>query len=357
VCTAGDINRGARIGLQWRWGPMDLFLRYGENAVQKMARAKTDSEKVSMPKSLRAEYWKQDTIRIDRYDAVGVITINRPEDLNALHPTVTAQLSEAFTSLEIDESIDTIVLTGQGKAFMAGADIKFFIDHIKANTIHEIIRFTKDGQDLYQRIDDSKKRVVAILNGLTLGGGLELALTADIILAIPSAMLAFPETGIGIYPGLGGTQRTVTRIGKGLTKYLIYTGIMVTAQQAYELGLIDALISWDDVPNVLRGNLPSKNKAELSDDARSLRTLFEKYSVEELIDGNVDAGETSRFEKVFKRLRYKAPLALKEAEALIEAQNGPASELDRLDYIFSTHDALTGLMSLGKSESPKFNGS
>ena len=188
--------------------------------------------------------------------STAIITMNRPEDLNALNEEVMQQLDKQFTLANNNASIDTIFITGAGKAFVAGADIKFFIKNIKANKIKDIETFTAYGQEVFRKIDESPKKVVAVINGLALGGGLELALCADVLFAMPKAQMAFPETGIGIYPGLGGTQRSATKIGKPMAKYLILSGKMLSAKDAAEIGLIDKVIMPEDLYELIAGNMP-----------------------------------------------------------------------------------------------------
>ena len=284
--------------------------------------------------------------------------MNRPEALNALNPEVVDQLGAAFEGLAARENIDTIIITGSGKAFVAGADIGFFIGHIQRGTIEEIVGFTRRGQQLLQRIDDCPQTVIAVVNGLALGGGLELALAADRIVALPGARLAFPETGIGIYPGLGGTQRTTQRIGPGLAKYLIYTGRMLSAHQAYEIGLVDQVVNWEQLAAVMSSEWSPPKQPDLSAQWQQVADVFEQYSLAELLaDDDYDdprLGEET-IAKARKQLRRKAPLALRLAERLIDAQQGPASELEHLEELFSTADALAGLRSAG-GKPPVFMG-
>ena len=149
--------------------------------------------------------------------------------MNALNETVVKQLDEAFQQAASDSTTRAIVLEGAGKAFVAGADIGFFIKCIRENRLDDNYRFTEYGQAVFKRIDESEKPVVAKMDGLALGGGFELALAADVIAATPKAVMGFPETGIGIYPGLGGTQRTSRYVGKALAKYLVFTGRLLPA--------------------------------------------------------------------------------------------------------------------------------
>jgi len=183
---------------------------------------------------------------------------------------------------------------------------------------------------------------------------LELALCADVILALSKAVLAFPETGIGIYPGLGGTQRSQKRIGKGLTKYLVYTGKMISAKAAEQIGLIDAVINLDDMFEILEGSkeIPEPVAAykSLNEKWKTLEDFFEQNDISQILEGNVSQGNLTGEEsaKLVKTIKRKAPLALKIAEKLIDEAKGPESEFDYLSEVFSTSDALLGLSSIGK---------
>ena len=132
--------------------------------------------------------------------------------MNAINEEVIRQLDEKFTAANSNPDVKVVVLEGAGKAFIAGADIQFFIRKIKQNKIDDICKFTRYGHSVLNKIDTSNKPVIAKLDGLALGGGAEIALTADTIIATEKGSIGFPETGIGIYPGLGGTQRTTKYI-------------------------------------------------------------------------------------------------------------------------------------------------
>ena len=126
-----------------------------------------------------------------------------------------------------------------GKAFVAGADVKFFVDCILENRLFDSYNFASYGHDVMNRIDDCRKLVIAKVEGVALGSGFELALAADVIFATPKSAMGFPETGIGIYPGLGGTQRTSRIVGKELAKYLVFTGRVLSAEDARTIGVVD----------------------------------------------------------------------------------------------------------------------
>lgn len=352
VCTAVDLNRGAKIGLRWRNGPVDLMKKAGQSEVQRLVGNYVDIYNESMPSGVYSSNWNMEYVTLDYTKGSAVITMSRPENMNALNEDVMAQLDAKFTEADSRADIDTILITGSGKAFVAGADITFFVKNMKSNTLHKIVSFTEYGQSVFDKIDKSSKKVVVLLNGLTLGGGMELALCADILLAIPKTKIAFPETGIGIYPGLGGTQRTAKRIGKGLAKYLVLTGQMLNAYQAYEIGLVDQVISLSDAFEILSGEkaVPGPSKIELSEKWKAIDTLFSNNSYNSIIKG-CDSNTTidpDSLAKLSKTLSFKAPIAMNIAEELIEKGQGQASELEKLTEIFSTKDALLGLTSIGK---------
>lgn len=351
VCSAIDMNKGAKIGLKWKKGPIDLMLQYGENEVNRLVKKYAAFYREPVPNGISAENWKMEYVTLSTSKNRATITINRPEDLNALNEDVMKQLDEKFSFAENDSSIDTIFITGSGKAFVAGADIRFFVNNLKNHTIDNIVSFTKYGQSVFEKIDKSPKKIVAILNGLALGGGLELALCADEIYALPKAIVAFPETGIGIYPALGGTQRTALRVGKGFAKYLVLTGKTLTSKEAEEVGLIDKLISSDEMFEILEGGkLPEISKKEQKGKWLAYSDLYKKNKYHSILEGNYQNGglEKEELEKLIKTMKYKAPVAMKYAEDLIDEAKGPASELDKLVAIFSTHDALLGLSSVGQ---------
>ncbi len=357
ICTAVELNRGARIGLRWRKGPVDLMQKEGEEEVTRLAKNIATYYGEQVPKDIKTEKWNMEYVTLTKSENRAIVTMSRPEDMNALNETVMKQLDNKFTEAENDKKIDTIFITGTGKAFVAGADIRFFVKNIRAKTLDNIVNFTAFGQHVFEKIDKSKKNVVAVINGLVLGGGLELALCADVILTTPSVIAAFPETGIGIYPGLGGTQRTVRRIGKGLSKFMIYTGQMLNSKKALQMGLIDAVVTYDKIFDILSGKeiVPNRNENKTTKEWKAIGNFFDNFTVEELLNGvsENDYIAKENAEKFSKKIKYKAPIALKTAEKLIDEAAGCKSELDKLKMIFSTEDAILGLSSIGKRMSFK----
>jgi enoyl-CoA hydratase/3-hydroxyacyl-CoA dehydrogenase len=352
VCSAVDLNRGAKIGLRWRFGPIDLMNKYRENEVNRLVTEFAKLYNEPTPNGIKTENWKMEFVTLEVNGSVATITMSRPEDMNALNEDVMGQLDCKFSQADARPDIKTIILTGSGKAFVAGADIKFFVKNMKSNTVNNIVTFTKYGQEVLEKIDKSSKKVVAILNGLALGGGMELALCADVLLAVPKTKIAFPETGIGIYPGLGGTQRTALRVGKGLAKYLVLTGQMLDAKTAKEIGLIDEVIQPNEIFDFVLGNKPTPEKSTptLNSNWQSIANLYGNNSYKAIINGQYKNGDLDKeaIDKMAKTMKFKAPIAMNFAEELIEQAKGPQSELEKLVAIFTTKDALLGLTNIGQ---------
>lgn len=370
-----DIDVGAKVGLRWRNGPFELMNRMGldkaNGLVEDLLKPWPD---LTIPERLhnqnvRKEPWDIRYVRYNRVDDVGQVIISRPEALNALNQTVVKQLDESFQEAESDPRTRAIVLSGAGKAFVAGADIGFFIKCIKNDRLDDNYAFTQYGQDVLKRIDESHKLVVARVGGIALGGGLELALSTDVIAATPKARMGFPETGIGIYPGLGGTQRTARFIGKELAKYLIFTGRLISAEDALSIGLVDYVFAPDEIEARLleliakEKLVPRKGRSseELPAQWRKIKALFADENIDAWITGKNMDSDDPLTAKTAKIIAGKAPIALRLANQIIDTgyelplSEGMKEELTHLNEIFSTADALTGLSSVGKGM-PAFEG-
>jgi len=371
VGTKEDTDIGARVGLRWPLGPFELMNRRGTARALELVTMLAARWKMTVPASL-AEHGKTnepfpiELVKSRPENGVVTITINRPDAMNALNETVADQLTGTFRRAAQDARTTGIVIAGSGRSFVAGADIRFFIRNIERNDLARTATFTEDLQTLLLEIQTCRKPVVARLHGLALGGGVELALACDYIVATPNATLGFPETGIGIYPGLGGTQRTTRRIGAGLTKWLVLTGQIVSAEEALAIGLVDAVAPREEldgaVTKLLAGG-PSLERRPAAPPAmyKKLADFFDNNDVEAIRTGRANTGGDDRLEKAMKMVSTKAPVALKIASTLIDAgsrvslEEGLRMELSCLREIFSTKDALTGLLSIGKTR-PVFEG-
>ncbi|MGP4712968.1 enoyl-CoA hydratase [Psychrobacter sp. DM8] len=175
---------------------------------------------------------------------VSVITLNRPKVRNALNAELRAQMAEIFIRLNNDSKTKAIVLTGGDKVFAAGADIN---DFLTAKTVDVYLRHS---EQYWDAITDCRKPIIAAVNGYALGGGCELAMHADIIVAGKSAKFGQPEIKIGLMPGAGGTQRLFRLLGKHKAMKLILTGDMISADQADQMGLVSEVV--DDEATIKR---------------------------------------------------------------------------------------------------------
>jgi 3-hydroxypropionyl-coenzyme A dehydratase len=179
-------------------------------------------------------------IQLEPQGDIAILRINRPEALNAMNVDVISELSKMLDILAADDSIKAVVITGAGeRSFCAGADISYMvnIDPMQAE------RYATSAQDVINRIDRLEKPVIAAVNGFALGGGCELAMACDIRIASSNAKMGQPEVTIGIPPGWGGTQRLTRLVGPAKAKELIFTGKMITADEAYPIGLVNKVIS------------------------------------------------------------------------------------------------------------------
>jgi enoyl-CoA hydratase len=184
-----------------------------------------------------------ETLSVTTSDRIATITVNRPDKLNALNDRVIAELGDAIDSARESAEVAGIILTGAGRAFVAGADISELETHgaISAKML------AQRGQDVFRRYETSPKPVVAAVNGFALGGGCELAMACHIRIASDAAKFGQPEVKLGLIPGYGGTQRLPRLIGKGRALQLLLTGEIIDANEAYRIGLVNRVVPAADL--------------------------------------------------------------------------------------------------------------
>jgi 3-hydroxypropionyl-coenzyme A dehydratase len=195
-------------------------------------------------------------IQLEPRGEVALLRINRPEALNAMNIDVISELSRTVDIVGADESIKVVIITGAGeKSFCAGADISYMvnIDPITAE------KYASSAQSVLNKIERLEKPVIAAVNGYALGGGCELAMVCDIRIASSNAKMGQPEVTIGIPPGWGGTQRLMRLVGPAKAKELVFTGQMISAEEALHLGLVNRVISITSDDN-LPPEAPKDNK-------------------------------------------------------------------------------------------------
>lgn len=180
-------------------------------------------------------------IIVEKKDGIETITINRPNVLNALNIETIGELSKAVDELEEDKKMKVAVLTGKGKAFIAGADIK----QMKDMSPLEAKEFAEIGHSLLMKIENSRLPFIAAVNGYALGGGCEVMMACDIVIASASAKIGQPEINLGVHPGFGGTQRLPRLVGKAKAKELLLTGDTIGAEEALRIGLVNKVVDND----------------------------------------------------------------------------------------------------------------
>ena len=182
-------------------------------------------------------------VEVTKKNNIAVITMNRPEALNALNKAVFAEFEAALDDVEKDNDVYVVIITGAGRAFIAGADI----GEMAPMNVAEGLAFSELGNRILLRVDLMEKPTIAAVNGFALGGGCEMALACDIRLASEKAKFGQPEVGLGIIPGFGGTQRMARIIGTGPAMELIYTADTIDANRALEIGMVNHVVPADQL--------------------------------------------------------------------------------------------------------------
>jgi enoyl-CoA hydratase/3-hydroxyacyl-CoA dehydrogenase len=376
ICSKEDVDRGAKVGLRWASGPFELANRLGVGEAVRMAEAYSDLAGFELPEwfaNLSAPM-QFSLVDVVVEDGVATVRLNRPEAMNALNETLVAQLGAALDELNAREDVSTIILEGAGKAFVAGADVKFFVDKIRADAISDIYDFTAFGHEVLGKLENSDKITIALTTGLALGGGLELALACDYRIGTRRTQFRFPETSIGIYPGLGGTQRTPRICGIEAARFAILAGNFLDAGSAAALGLLTHLVEVSDVASTVdelveSGKPTDKYPAAPADSthptAAFALAFYSNENMATLAAGECPEGFDAADKMVSRQLKSlsrTAPIALALASELLDGAGetgddldaGLALELAGLTELFGTADALEGLSALIENRRPTY---
>jgi len=239
-----------------------------------------------------------ENILVENEGGISRITINRPDKMNALNKGVLSELKVAIDSLLADDNLKGAILTGAGdKAFVAGADIAEFANY-PYEQAKELSQF---GHDLFDKIEQSPKPVLALINGYTLGGGCELAMACHMRIATETSKFGQPEVNLGLIPGYGGTQRLARYIGRPKATELLVTGDMIGAEEALQLGLINYVLPADEAlekANKIMGKVARKSTLAVG---RMLNLVQDYYSK----DKNGFANEVEEFGRSFETEDFK----------------------------------------------------
>tara|TARA_Y100000766_G_scaffold39401_1_gene29423 strand:+ start:2696 stop:4771 length:2076 start_codon:yes stop_codon:yes gene_type:complete len=378
ICSMEDVDRGAKVGLRWALGPFELMNEFGIDEAYRMAKSyselHSDESGFKLPQFLQIKAetgnpWMFEFVDAEIKNGIATVNINRPEAMNALNGIVVEQLGALVDNLNEDTSIHTIVLEGAGKAFVAGADVKFFVDRLDENAFPKIYEFTAEGHNVLGKIENSPKTTIALTTGLALGGGLELALSCDYRIGTRRTQFRFPETSIGIYPGLGGTQRTTRICGVNAARWAILAGNWIGPKQGEDLGLITHLVEPADVEKTIeiisnQGKPTNKYTGAPVRMSEAVQSAIEFYSddnMDSIMTGQIPDGSVEGYaSRQIKQISRTAPIALRMASDLIDVaastnlEDGLAAELQNLENIFATKDAYEGLSSLIQGRRPEY---
>lgn len=383
ICSKEDVDRGAKVGLRWNKGPFELANEIGIMEACRMAKDYCGIANLNIPNMLKIQKEIDEPFNFSYVDInitkdVATIILNRPEAMNALNIDLVNELGGKIDELNLRDDVSTIVIEGSGKAFVAGADVKFFVDKIRDDSFQEIYDFTAFGHEVLSKIENSPKITIALTTGLTLGGGLELALSCDYRIGTNKTQMRFPETNIGIYPGLGGTQRTVKICGVEIARYAVLAGNFLNAETAEAFGLITHLVDQNNVTKtiseIMANGKPNNKYRGQPIDYENKNVIFAKSfycddNMKEILNGskpnNTSGLEESMILRQMKSISYTAPIALKTAANLLEIANsenitlidGLSQELENLEKIFTTADALEGLSALIEGRRPSYTNS
>jgi len=256
-----------------------------------------------------------ENLLVDISDRIATITINRPKSLNALNRATMQELSDGLEEIAGRKDVGAVLLTGAGeKAFVAGADVS----EMQGFSPLQVLEFSRLGHGVLGKIERIPQPVIGVINGFALGGGCELAMACDILVASDNAKFAQPEVNLGIIPGWGGTQRLPRLVGRNVAKEIVLTGEIISAQRAYEIGLVNRVVPQSGLM------------------------------------------ETAR--EIARKLLEKAPVALSIAKSVmnrgidLDLESACALEANAFAVMFSTEDGAEGITAFLEKRKPKFQG-
>jgi len=274
-------------------------------------------------------------LTIEVENAIGTIAINRPDVLNALNTETLKELKTAAREMEANDAVKVIIVTGAGRAFAAGADIA----EMMPKTAIEGQEYGQLGQDSFSTFENLSKPVIAAVNGFALGGGCELAMSCDIRLASQGAKFGQPEVGLGVTPGFGGTQRLPRLVGRAKAKEMIFTGDMISADEAFRIGLVNKVV--DDRKRDEAGEILLNEKGKPVRDGTKL-----------MVEAKELAG------KITSNGAIAVSLAKRAINQGIEVdlKNGCALEAEIFGLCFSTADQKEGMKAFIEKRKANFEG-
>ena len=273
-------------------------------------------------------------IDVEKEDSIAVIFVNNPP-MNVLCGGLLRELDMVMQELESDKDLRAVIITGRGRAFIAGADIK----EMKDMSVEEARAFAKLGQGVLDRFEKLPVPVIAAVNGFALGGGTELALACDVRIASGAAKFGQPEVNLGVIPGFGGTQRLIRCVGPGKAKEMIYTGDIIDSQKAYEIGLVQLVV--DGYKRDEQGNTMKDEKGRPVQDNEPVLAAAMGMA---------------------KAMASKGPVAISKAKEAMNKgvdmplREGLALEAELFAKLFDTGDQKEGMDAFVNKRDPSFKG-
>lgn len=258
-----------------------------------------------------------ETLTVEKRGRVALVTFRRADQLNAMNRAMQGEIIAAFEALSADRGVGAIVVTGEGRAFMAGADIKEYA----AQTGPEFDAFQERGAWMYRAIEENVKPVIAAVNGFALGGGFELVLCCDIVLAAAGAKLGLPEIKLGLVPGGGGTQRSVLKLGRNRANHLLMTGAIVEAESFVACGLVQEIVAAEELLDRALA-LAESIAAEPAQAIEGLKKLTAKA-----LEGDLVAG--LKQEKALVTALYRSEIGQQRVQAFAAKSAARAAEKAR----------------------------
>lgn len=222
-------------------------------------------------------------IIVSENESVATLTFNRPHLLNAMNREMMDEIIDALEMIRENENIRVAVITGEGRAFMAGADIKEYA----VQTSEQFKAFQNKGKELYRLIEESNIPFIAAVNGVALGGGFEIALACDFIIAADSAKMGLPEVHLALIPGGGGTQRLLQKIGMNRVKEMLMLGNAYTAMQMFEWGVVNKIIADNELSKAVN-EIADKLKRRPAQSLKAIKGLLQPNAVEQPFSKRID---------------------------------------------------------------------
>lgn len=282
-------------------------------------------------------------------DPVATVSLARPHALNALDPGLLTELEDVLEEVHSRRDLQTLILRSQGDAFMAGIDAVWVHQRMADDDLDAIVAFVRRAHAVLHRLDTTPLTTIARVHGLASGAGTEFAIACDHVVCAERGRLVLPETGLGIHPAMGGTQRLPRRIGRPAARWMILTGRSPRATQALQLGLVDEVVPANTLDDTIlrRATEPGRRPARVerapasSPPVTGLEDALAVFGAEPVIETQQDA--------LSQRLRGRAPIALRVADGLIEMSTrvaldaGLEQEIADLATVFATQDAMKGI--------------